>query len=355
MLFLVEDNGYAISVPVEIQTPGGDISRARHAASRPEVLRVDGTDFLDSYRAMRRGGRVTRAAGKGPALVHARVTRPYSHSLSDDERLYKTPKEREDEAQRDPLRRFAEFLTNERIASDAELQADRRRGGSRGERGGRASAAGRETAERHGHAVGLLARTSIPAPQRSPRQRSPLASQTRWWRPSTARFTTRWRATRRSIVFGEDVADATRAAVLSRGAGQGRRLQGDAWPAAAFRRRPRLQLAARRGQHHRARRRHGDARPEAGRRDPVLRLHLAGDEAAAQRDVDAAVPLGQQLLVPDRRARPDRRLPARRRDRTTASRARASSRTARASASRSRRTRSTPRGCCARRSAATIR
>ena len=75
----------------------------------------------------------------------------------------------------------------------------------------------------------------------------------------------------------------------------------------------RLQLAARRSEHRRPRGRHGDARAQAGRRDPVLRLHLAGDDAAQGRDVDAALSLVEQLLVPDGRARADRRLPARRR------------------------------------------
>ena len=97
------------------------------------------------------------------------------------------------------------------------------------------------------------------------------------------------------------------------GAGQGRRVQGDARPAEGLRRRARVQLAAGRSQHHRPRRRHGHARHQAGRRDPVLRLHLARDDADEGRDVDAALPLGQPLLVPDGGARADRRLPARRR------------------------------------------
>ena len=139
------------------------------------------------------------------------------------------------------------------------------------------------------------------------------------------------------------------------GSGQGRRLQGHARAAARVRRQPRLQLAARRSQHHRPRHRHGDARPQAGRRDPVLRLHLAGDDADPRRADDAAVPLEQRVLVPDRHPRRDRRLSPRRRAVSLRSRARASSRTAPAFASRSRRTPRTPPGCCARRSAATIR
>ena len=52
MLFLVEDNGYAISVPVEVQTPGGDISRLVESFPNLKVFRCDGTDFLASYRTM---------------------------------------------------------------------------------------------------------------------------------------------------------------------------------------------------------------------------------------------------------------------------------------------------------------
>jgi 2-oxoisovalerate dehydrogenase E1 component len=122
VLFLVEDNGYAISVPVEIQTPGGDISRLVESFPGLKVLRTDGTDLLASYRTMREAVAWCRER-RGPALVHARVIRPYSHSLSDDERLYKTKAERAEEAERDPVRRFAAFLTAQGLATDADLSA----------------------------------------------------------------------------------------------------------------------------------------------------------------------------------------------------------------------------------------
>jgi 2-oxoisovalerate dehydrogenase E1 component len=122
VVFVVEDNGYAISVPVEVQTPGGDISRLVRSFPGLHVNSIDGTDFFTSLRAMREAVAYARAR-KGPAFVHARVIRPYSHSLSDDEKLYKPPSEREAEGRRDPIRRFAEFLKDQQLAADAELAA----------------------------------------------------------------------------------------------------------------------------------------------------------------------------------------------------------------------------------------
>src|SRR5258705_3553281 len=120
VLFLVEDNGYAISVPVEVQTPGGDISRLVRSFPGLHVDSIDGTDFFASLRAMREATDYVRTR-KGPAFVHARVIRPYSHSLSDDEKLYKPPAEREAEARRDPILRAAEFLKQERLATVEDL------------------------------------------------------------------------------------------------------------------------------------------------------------------------------------------------------------------------------------------
>jgi 2-oxoisovalerate dehydrogenase E1 component len=120
VLFLVEDNGYAISVPVEVETAGGDISRLVRSFPGLHVDSIDGTDFFASLRAMREAAAYVRER-KGPALVHARVIRPYSHSLTDDERLYKTPAEREAEQRRDPIPRFAEFLRANNVATEGEL------------------------------------------------------------------------------------------------------------------------------------------------------------------------------------------------------------------------------------------
>jgi 2-oxoisovalerate dehydrogenase E1 component len=122
LLYMVEDNGYAISVPVEFQTAGGSISRL--ARSFPDLLvrEVDGCDPLASLAVIREAVAWCRAR-RGPALVHARVIRPYSHSLSDDETLYRPPSEREADALRDPLATYPRFLVDEGLATSEELAA----------------------------------------------------------------------------------------------------------------------------------------------------------------------------------------------------------------------------------------
>jgi 2-oxoisovalerate dehydrogenase E1 component len=121
VLFLIQDNGYAISVPIEAQTPGGSISAL--TASVPDLFRieVDGTDFHASYEAMQQAVAYCRQ-GRGPALVHAHCIRPYSHSLSDDERLYKSAAEREAEAARDPVLLFPKKLIEEGVIDRRMLQ-----------------------------------------------------------------------------------------------------------------------------------------------------------------------------------------------------------------------------------------
>src|SRR6202041_2769373 len=122
VLYLIEDNGYAISVPVEVQTPGGSISKLVRNYPDLFVEECDGTDPLASYATLQRAAAHCRER-KGPALVHAHVTRPYSHSLSDDEKLYRSADERSAEAQRDPLPKFAVFLVREGVIEEGELEA----------------------------------------------------------------------------------------------------------------------------------------------------------------------------------------------------------------------------------------
>jgi 2-oxoisovalerate dehydrogenase E1 component len=121
VLFLIEDNGYAISVPVEVQTAGGDISKLVEGFPNLYLQRCDGTDPLESLETMKRAVENCRA-GRGPSLVHAKVIRPYSHSLSDDEKLYRPDEERTTDAERDPIKRFGALLVEENIVTQEELQ-----------------------------------------------------------------------------------------------------------------------------------------------------------------------------------------------------------------------------------------
>ena len=125
VLFLIEDNKYAISVPVEVQTAGGSVSKLVRNFPGLLVEEVDGCDPVASYDVLLRASEYVRQR-KGPALVHAHVTRPYSHSLSDDEVLYKPPKEREEEARRDCLTLFPKRLIADGVASEAEIEAIKR-------------------------------------------------------------------------------------------------------------------------------------------------------------------------------------------------------------------------------------
>jgi 2-oxoisovalerate dehydrogenase E1 component len=122
IFYLVEDNGYAISVPIEVQTAGGSISKLTRGFPGLHVAECDGTDPLESYAVCKEAVRYARER-RGPALVHAHVTRPYSHSLSDDEKLYKSPEEREEEARRDPISKFALFLVREGVLDQKEIEA----------------------------------------------------------------------------------------------------------------------------------------------------------------------------------------------------------------------------------------
>ena len=121
VLYVVEDNGYAISVPVDVQTAGGSISALVRSFPHLLTLECDGTDFPESYEVAGKAVEYVRQR-KGPALIHAHVVRPYSHSLSDDERLYKPEEVRQQEAKRDPVIRLARLLQHEKLVTEKELK-----------------------------------------------------------------------------------------------------------------------------------------------------------------------------------------------------------------------------------------
>src|SRR4249920_1194460 len=121
----------AAQVPTErdevVLVTTGDGSTSKLMTGFPNLLseECDGCDVMASYDTMSRAVEYARQR-KGPALVHAKVIRPYSHSLSDDEILYRPPAEREAEAKKDPLVRFPKYLVDQGVASEAELEGIRK-------------------------------------------------------------------------------------------------------------------------------------------------------------------------------------------------------------------------------------
>ncbi|MGH7564867.1 MAG: alpha-ketoacid dehydrogenase subunit alpha/beta [Gemmatimonadota bacterium] len=124
VLYLIQDNRYAISVPVEVQTAGGSISRLVRGFPDLHVVEVDGCDPVASFGVLSEAATWCRS-GRGPALVHAHVIRPYSHSLSDDERMYRPKRERDEESGRDPVMTFPARLIEEGVATEEDLEAIR--------------------------------------------------------------------------------------------------------------------------------------------------------------------------------------------------------------------------------------
>ena len=219
VLYLVEDNGYAISTPVEVQTPGGDLSRVVASFPGLQIYRVDGTDYLASDDTMRDAVAHVRAR-KGPALVHAKVIRPYSHSLSDDEKLYKTKEEREGEARRDPIVRLRDLILAEELASAeelAQLQSDvEREVNAAAQEALAAPKPEADTATRYVFSPAVDPTSSefatAPAPSGAPD--TMVAAINATLRDEMARNP-------RIVVFGQDVADASRESALADVPGKG--------------------------------------------------------------------------------------------------------------------------------------
>jgi 2-oxoisovalerate dehydrogenase E1 component len=219
VLYLVEDNGYAISVPVEVQTPGGDISKLVSSFPSLLVQSIDGTDLLSSYKAMTNAVEHARAR-KGPALVHAKVIRPYSHSLSDDEKLYKTAEERTVESKRDPITRLATFLVSEQIATEDDLKAIVREIDAEvamaAEQAVRAAKPAPDTAMLYVYSPDVDPSSSAFGTAAEPQGKpdTMVAAINRTLKDEMARDA-------RIVVFGEDVADASREAALESVPGKG--------------------------------------------------------------------------------------------------------------------------------------
>jgi 2-oxoisovalerate dehydrogenase E1 component len=219
VLYLIQDNGYAISVPVEVQTAGGSISRLVQDFPNLLVREVDGCDPLASLGVLGEAAAWCRSR-QGPALVHAAVIRPYSHSLSDDEALYRTPAERERDQARDPIDSFARRLLDEGIVNEAELARVR-------EEVDQEVAAATDaaliapipdpaTALRHVYSEEIdptaIAFASEPQPQGTPKTMVDLLN---------ACLHDEMTRDPRVVVFGQDVADCSREASLAEVKGKG--------------------------------------------------------------------------------------------------------------------------------------
>ena len=222
VLFLVEDNEYAISVPVEVQTAGGNVSRLLTGFPDLKIVECDGTDVLESWRASAEVVGWCRAR-RGPALLHAHTTRPYSHSASDDESLYRSSTERAQQDRRDPLPRTRQLLIDAGAATEAEL--DRLEADVKAEVGAAADQAlehpqpGPETATQW-----LFSETVDPCGDEFDTEDRPAFDDDR---PLTMVdllnrcLRDEMRRDPRIVVFGQDVADASREDALSEVKGKG--------------------------------------------------------------------------------------------------------------------------------------
>jgi 2-oxoisovalerate dehydrogenase E1 component len=219
VLYLVEDNGYAISVPVEVQTAGGSISRL--VRSFPDLLirHVDGCDPLASLAVMREAVAWCRAR-RGPALVHAKVIRPYSHSLSDDETLYRPAPEREEEARRDPLVTYPQFLVANGAATQEELQALREEVDGEVNRAAEAALAAPPPAAESA-TLYVYSDTVDPAGDPFAREPQPVGDPKTMVDLLNACLHDELARDPRIVVFGEDVADCSREESLAQVKGKG--------------------------------------------------------------------------------------------------------------------------------------
>jgi 2-oxoisovalerate dehydrogenase E1 component len=219
VFFLVEDNGYAISTPVEVQTPGGSISAVVRDYPGLHHLEVDGNDTIASMEICRQAVEHCRI-NRGPALVRATVTRPYSHSMSDDQRAYRAAAEIQEEAENDCIRRLESHLLENELASEADFQRLR---GEVAEEIELATAealkappppSGSATLYVYSPDVDPTGSAFASEPQPAEENISIVEAINRCLRDEMERDP-------RILIFGEDVADATRAEILEEIPGKG--------------------------------------------------------------------------------------------------------------------------------------
>jgi 2-oxoisovalerate dehydrogenase E1 component len=231
VLYVIEDNGYAISVPVEVGTAGGNISKLVSGFPNFFFAEIDGTDPVGCYATMQKAVAYCRA-GMGPAFVHGHVTRPYSHSLSDDERLYRSEAERQEDALRDPLPKMQLRLLREGILDEAgitrlekevddEIQAAT-------DNVLRAAPAAVETVTQHVYSDKFDVRSELWQREPQPNEASEAPGALRGVQERTMAdlintcLRDEMKRDDRIVIFGEDVADCSREASLNQGLVKGK-------------------------------------------------------------------------------------------------------------------------------------
>jgi len=230
VIFMVEDNGYAISVPVEVNTPGGNISRLVANFPNFHFEEVDGTDPEASLRAFQRTVEHCRA-GRGPGFVHGHVIRPYSHSLSDDDKLYRSAAERESDAMHDPITRMQMRLLRENILTAEQItELEHSLDHEAAEAADRALAAPLPTLDsitRHVYSENLDPTRAAFATEQVVTGAAPGGKAGKGSAPRTMAdlindcLRDEMRRDPRIVVYGEDVADASREGALSEVKGKG--------------------------------------------------------------------------------------------------------------------------------------
>ena len=121
VLFHIEDNGFAISVPKSSQTAEGSVYDMVGGYGNLNRFETDGTDFFESYATFKAAIESIRA-GKGPAIVVSNVVRLLPHSSSDDHRKYRDAEELSEEQKRDPIEKFRAQCEQAGIISSEEFQ-----------------------------------------------------------------------------------------------------------------------------------------------------------------------------------------------------------------------------------------
>ena len=232
VIFCVEDNGYAISVPVEVNTPGGNISKLVANFPNFHFAEIDGTDAEACLRAFQAAAEHCRA-GLGPAFVHGHCVRVYSHSLSDDDKLYRSAAEREADAMRDPLTKMQMRLLREGILTAEQIneleQAAEREAAEAADQALAAPLPEVSSIPRHVYSEDLDPTSAAFATEREQLAGSNpgKSASSKGSAPHTmadlinACLHDEMRRDPRIVVYGEDVADASRAEALSEVKGKG--------------------------------------------------------------------------------------------------------------------------------------